>query len=725
MFHLAIKQWAITIGLVWTLFMISVPLPIIAAQENTDSEWWENIELSQEAIQVLSAWKDYLRLWKAVEGAKESEKDNLRLKLKAAAEKSVKLENKWDKKMKNAISFAYSKYKENHSKLMNRLADYEFEKKYLKTDGPVITKLESMYINIADLWRQEESALTTTYELVTYPEGGKTLPDNFVDYFYSWEEKVKKLREAELYILQTLNQAIIDVLAGKRARYFTEENLEAEKNIITEDAIQFLNSYPSNGAKFSPEKTKSFRADVAYTVTSEDKGIIKVRAVAIMEGGIKEAIGEKNIPITKGEKKKTKVELPLNIPEKAEKVLFTAKLILEKGGDIGVYDEISAIPWIPANVELIVPGGPIIANGRGAYSFKVKVMQRGKPVEGAKIEIWPQASSYPFMTNAKLVGSSGVLHLTTDASGMAQFYYKPPKILPEKLPRFPGKKTFTYPLFVKAPGLAKSKVWEISLYPPHPRIKSLRVSELSAGDWQKAESIVEVEDLDSTFFTYTILFNGNIGWKGGHDNFKKLVADGEKLFAFRLKPIRFGMDLQDLPSLYEKLWETNEQFIINEIFSLGAFRLEKAEVFKNLVDKLKKTKLILDVKEPAKDLKGTAELWGKTAEEVGKGSLSMKNASDAMGVYIKGYNTTVGVVDYVDSWSDLLKNTAPSYDPYSTALKLIYENAKTFYDVFEAHRKVAEAYEDVVFFPILVKVKDADGYSDIKIKKVAVRFWKR
>jgi len=236
---------------------------------------------------VLSAWKDYLRLWKAVEGAKESEKDNLRLKLKVVAEKYVKLENKWDKKMKNAISFAYSKYKENHSKLWNRLADYEFEKRYLKTDGPVITKIESMYINIADLWRQEDAILTNEYEIATAPEGSNTLSDNFVDLFSSMKEKVLKLREAELYILQTLNQAIIDVLAGKRARYFTEENLEAEKNIITEDTIQFLNSYPSNGAKFSPEKTKSFRADVAYTVTSEDKGIIKVRAVAIMEERIK------------------------------------------------------------------------------------------------------------------------------------------------------------------------------------------------------------------------------------------------------------------------------------------------------------------------------------------------------------------------------------------------------------------------------------------------------
>jgi len=229
-----------------------------------------------------------------------------------------------------------------------------------------------------------------------------------------------------------------------------------------------------------------------------------------------------------------------------------------------------------------------------------------------------------------------------------------------------------------------------------------------------------VDDPDSTFFTYTILFNGNIGWKKGHNNFKKLVADGEKLFVFRLKPVKFGMDLQDLPNLYKKLWKTNKQFIINEIFSLGADRLKKAGAFKNLVDKLKKTKLVLDVKGPAGDLKDAANLWGKIAEETEGKSISMKNVSDAIGVYIKGYNTTVGVVDYVDSWLD----TGP-YNPYSTALKLIYENAKTFYDVFEAHRKVAEAYEDVIFFPILVKVEDADGYRDIKIKKVAVRFWKR
>jgi len=713
MFRLAIKQWSITVGLIWILLAISAP-STMATQESAESEWWENIKLSKEAKEVLFTWKDYLRLIKAMEEAKKSEKDNLRLKLKNVAERFVKLENKWNKKMKNAISLAYSRYKENHGKLLNRLANYEFEKRYLKTDGPVITKIESMYISIADLWRQEDSRCTDDYEMVTdiAREGG-TLPDNFIDHFSSLKEKVLKLQEAELYILQNLNRAITDVLAGKRARCFIEENLTTEKSVITENTVKFLNPYPSNGAKFSLEKTKSFRSTIVYSLTSEDRGIIKVRAVATLEGEVQNIIGEKDIPVTKGQNKNIKVKLPLNIPEKVEKVQFIAKMILEKKGDIGIYDEISAIPWVPASVRLIMPDKPIIANGRGIYLFKVKVIQRGKPVDGAKIEIWSQASPYPFMTNAEIIGSSGILHLTTNTGGIAEFYYKPPKILPEKLPGFPGKKALTCPVLIKAPGFAKSKVWNISLYPPHPRIKSLRVSGLSAGNWQKTESIIEVDDPDSTFFTYTILFNGNIGWKKGHNNFKKLVADGEKLFVFRLKPIKFGMDLQDLPNLYEKLWKTNVDFVRNELFNLTVLRLEKRKLFEDSLKKLKTTKLVLDIAGPGKDIIGMV----KETEGM---SLSMKNTSDAVDIYIKGYNTTIGVVDYINSWVD-----KGPYDPYSTTLKLIYENAKTFYDVFEAHRKVAEAYEDVIFFPILVKVKDADGYSDTRIKKVAVRFWKR
>jgi len=467
----------------------------------------------------------------------------------------------------------------------------KFLKRYDEIAVPVFRKFLTMYLKMRDSWRgvfpRSSDGSDWLSQLFSKLNEGGHPPNDFFKCLFSMQEAKVKLREAELYILQAYNQALKDTLAGRNPSCFIEKNVETEteKSAITEDAIQFLNPYPSDGAKFSPEKTKSFRSTITYSLASEDRGIIKVRAVAIIEGGIQKVIGKKDIPVTKGQNKKIEINLPLNISEKVEKVIFTAKLILEKGGDIGVYDEISALPWIPASLELIVPDKPIIANGRGTYLFKVKVMQRRKPVEGAKIEIWPQTSPYPFMTNAKIVGSSGVLHLTTDASGMAQFYYKPPKILPEKLPRFPGKKTFAYPFLVKTPGLAESKVWSIPLSPPHPKIKSLRVSQLSAGVWQKKESIVEVEDPDSTSFTYTILFNGNIGWKGGHDNFKKLVADGEKLFVFRLEPIKFGMDLQDLPSLYEKLWETNKQFVINEIFSLGALRLKKVGAFKNLVDK--------------------------------------------------------------------------------------------------------------------------------------------
>ena len=66
MFRLAIKQWSITVGLIWILLAISAP-STMATQESAEPEWWENIKLSQEAKEVLFTWKDYLRLMKAVE----------------------------------------------------------------------------------------------------------------------------------------------------------------------------------------------------------------------------------------------------------------------------------------------------------------------------------------------------------------------------------------------------------------------------------------------------------------------------------------------------------------------------------------------------------------------------------------------------------------------------------------------------------------------------------
>ncbi len=479
------------------------------------------------------------------------------------------------------------------------------------------------------------------------------------------------------------------------------------------DAIKFIDSYPSDGAKISVKKTKIFHSTIFYSLVSEDRGTIKVQAIALLEGGTQKVLGEEDVPATKGPNKKTKIKIPLDIPPKTEKIVFIVKLILEKGGYTGIYDLISAIPWVPANVKLITPDRPIVANGKETYLFKVKVEQEGKPIKGVKVEIWPQPSSHDFMTYPKFNKGDGVLNLTTDETGIASFYYTPPRILPDKLPVLPKKISLTFPLLIKSPGFAKSRVWNVPLYPPHPRIRSVRISELSAGDWQKAESIIEVEDPDSNSFIYTIIFQGDIGWKEGHKNHKKLVADCGKTLTFRLRPIKFGLDLQNLPDLFKKLWETNVDFIRNELFNLTVLRLNKRELFEKSLKGLEISKLSLDISGPGKDVAGTITAY-KTAPA------NIKNASDTLGLTIKGYNTTVGVIDYINSWVD-----KGPYDPYSTALKLIYENAKAFYDVFEAHRRVAEAYEDVIFLPIIVRVKDPDGYEDIKIRDVAVRFWKR
>jgi len=217
-----------------------------------------------------------------------------------------------------------------------------------------------------------------------------------------------------------------------------------------------------------------------------------------------------------------------------------------------------------------------------------------------------------------------------------------------------------------------------------------------------------VDDPDSESFTYTIYFNGNIGWKGGHLNFKKLVAQGEKIFYFRLKPKKFGLDLQNLPDLRRKLLMANAEFIMSTMKQYWV-KSDDLHSFRDLVF----------------DFKKQMEGVSKSAKKIGKESVAIKDRSQAYYLTIEGYNTTVGVVDYINSVLDYIRKKTPTFNPGEFVVRLVYENAKVFYEVFEANRRVAEAVEDVILFPIIIQVEDEDGYRDRQLRQVPVRFWKR
>jgi hypothetical protein len=468
------------------------------------------------------------------------------------------------------------------------------------------------------------------------------------------------------------------------------------------DRLVIADSFPSNGGRVKLEYGEKFRAVVNFNLSSTEIATIKTQVIADLGSEGERIVCERAVMVNKGYDKTLEIGLPSSLPPTTERIVISARLISSEGGKVIASDEITAYPWVPTNVVLIPLDKPVVANGRGFYVLKVKLTQNDQPVEGARVEIWPQPSPHTFLTDGLINQNQTIVALTTNAAGEVAFKFTPPRLIGKKSIRDIQEKELFYPILVKTPGLAEDKVFKVQLTPPHPRIKSVRVSELSSGDWQKTSSIIEVDDPDSN------RFNGDIGWKGGHQNFKKLVAQGEKIFYFRLKPKKFGLDLQDLPDLSRKLLKANAEFITSTIKQYWI----KNDELHSLRD------LVFDFK---KQMEGVA----KSAEKIGKESVAVKDRSQAYYLTIEGYNTTVGVVDYINSVLDYLRRKPVTFNPGEVAVRLVYENAKVFYEVFEAHRRVAEAVEDVVFFPILVQVKDEEGYWDSQLRQVSVRFWKR
>jgi len=96
---------------------------------------------------------------------------------------------------------------------------------------------------------------------------------------------------------------------------------------------------------------------------------------------------------------------------------------------------------------------------------------------------------------------------------------------------------------------------------------------------------------------------------------------------------------------------------------------------------------------------------------------SGRESPDAM---LNGLHTTIGLLDTCQSFSDLAKGMP--VDPYTEALKILYENAKTFYQIHRKFQDAAESWEDVLFMPIIVELKDSEGHSTRRTAKYGVKF---
>ena len=269
-----------------------------------------------------------------------------------------------------------------------------------------------------------------------------------------------------------------------------------------------------------------------------------------------------------------------------------------------------------------------------------------------------------------------------------------------------------------------------------------------------------IDDADSSTFYISLWGKGEFGYAGGHGFDEELeVENATSPFEFRFRSEHIGLDLNDLPDVLAEFSKTNVKIFKRYAALLGGkkllkafwvkgakmqkfikaadgteipYSIENATKFKDkgmfIVNKMvtpggewaAKTVNVGDyVLGAQKNIREGADTYANQVEDQ-KIAVREDTGTESTDVVLDGVHATIGFLDTYQSFADLV-NGAPM-DPYSEALKIIYENAKTFYSLHRKFEDVAESWEDVMFMPIMVEVEDEEGHAVRRMAKYAVKF---
>ncbi len=393
----------------------------------------------------------------------------------------------------------------------------------------------------------------------------------------------------------------------------------------------------------------------------------------------------------------------------------------------------------------------------------------GAPITGRDFTVLTLAQETPWLDGGWITARGRAsTEVKTDDRGTVSILYIPPAVLKDHIGRmtdpslfFPATQRFE--IRDRADTQCRATI-ELPLESPYPVITKFAVpgGDL-AGTWQNKASTIVIDDNDSTSFTITLWGRGEFGYSGGHGFDEELEVEvATSPFQFRFRSEEIGLDLNDLPDVMAEFGKTNTKIFKRYMALLGGKKLlkafwvrgAKAQSFIKTADgmelpytvenaaKLKDKGFFVVSKMMTPDgtwatktvdaadcLLGAQKNVREGIDTCGnqltdqKLALQDETGTESTDVMLDGVHATVGFLDTCQSFADLAKG-APM-DPYSEALKILYENAKTFYALHRKFEDVAESWEDVMFIPIMVEVSDGEGHRVTRMAKYAVKYAKK
>ncbi len=306
-------------------------------------------------------------------------------------------------------------------------------------------------------------------------------------------------------------------------------------------------------------------------------------------------------------------------------------------------------------------------------------------------------------------------YITTNGGGVADFTVHSPKAAVNLVNKYKDNKLFpissSYHIYSLENG-EKERVglMKLNFYSPKPHITLRFPSGVKEGFWQNTPSKVYIDDLDSSHFKIAIRGYGRLKSQGSGVRYNKLIRqfDG-KVFEFYFQPQKIGFDLNSQPKLWKKLLIVNRNALLSAFIPIAQngklpLKYPASSEFRDTID-------YLVARAGAKDYHNLLQ------QVEDNKTVSYQTVMDG----------AVGGALLGDALNNIFmnKNVPLSDSLQLELLKAIYANASTVYGAYKDYNSIANAYEDVVPYHIMVTVIDDDGYKTVKQRSVFVKIWKR
>jgi hypothetical protein len=400
---------------------------------------------------------------------------------------------------------------------------------------------------------------------------------------------------------------------------------------------------------------------------------------------------------------------------------------------------------------------PPIANGK-RYRAVLRVTNEGEPHAGQKVSVgmvpaWGRGGRVAAFLEPSPEAGSLVRYVTTDEDGRVMLDGVPaPVVVPDRMPQeiAGGQLDRVFPLYgvirVRDATGARCE----ATYPvrsPYPRIRHFGMPAVFSGDW--TECRLEVEDPDSQRCRAHLQVRGVFRLPGG------ATLPDELLTSFDLPRLTFGYrppdglgdDIRNQKELWKELLKTNASYLL---------KLGLEHTGQSIVEEAALLQQAAPAAARSRDLGGTVST-GAELYTAGKDGINNYMAADGAAADLAewgrargpGSETTdvlnlgnhiIGLAGLTGETQNALIRHAPrgalleeTVAPLLKtrvnlpleALKLTYENAKTFHAVFKDLAAVANGWEDALPARVRVTLTDPDGHRLTEMRTVIVRFHRK